>query len=177
MDEKPAAAMPAGAYGHWPPGMKHHVWVEGETIVQFHGTGPWVINYVNPADDPRKTAARRAIDFTADSLEVVKKNVAENKAVLVDVRSVEEWNEGHIQGSIFLPVTSLNKYQLDAKKLAETLPEDKIVYTFCVVGMRAKKAAKVLEDQGYTVRALRPGYEELVGAGFRNENTRQRNAR
>jgi hypothetical protein len=34
--------------------MKHHVWVEGETVVQFHGEGPWVIEYVNPGDDPRK---------------------------------------------------------------------------------------------------------------------------
>jgi hypothetical protein len=34
-------------------GMKHAVWIEGETIVQFHGIGPWIINYVNPADDPR----------------------------------------------------------------------------------------------------------------------------
>jgi hypothetical protein len=33
--------------------MVHAVWIEGETIVQLHGMGPWVINYVNPADDPR----------------------------------------------------------------------------------------------------------------------------
>ena len=46
-------AMPAGSYGMWPPGMKHYVWVKGETIVQFHGDGPWTINYLNPADDPR----------------------------------------------------------------------------------------------------------------------------
>ena len=45
--------MPVGAYGIWPPGMKHFVWVKGETIVQFHGEGPWIINYVNPDDDPR----------------------------------------------------------------------------------------------------------------------------
>ncbi len=47
-------AMPAGTYGYWPAGMKHFVWVKGETIVQFHGNGPWSIEYVNPADDPRK---------------------------------------------------------------------------------------------------------------------------
>jgi hypothetical protein len=40
--------------GFWPPGMVHEVWIEGETIAQFHGEGPWMINYVNPADDPRK---------------------------------------------------------------------------------------------------------------------------
>lgn len=48
-----ATTLPAGTYGVWPPGMVHAVWTEGETIVQFHGMGPWVINYVNPADDPR----------------------------------------------------------------------------------------------------------------------------
>jgi hypothetical protein len=53
-DPKAAKKMPAGSFGHWPAGMKHYVWVEKETEVQFHGIGPWTINYVNPADDPRK---------------------------------------------------------------------------------------------------------------------------
>jgi quercetin dioxygenase-like cupin family protein len=53
-DPKHAQTLSAGTYGTWPAGMKHFVWVEGETVVQFHGEGPWVINYVNPADDPRK---------------------------------------------------------------------------------------------------------------------------
>jgi hypothetical protein len=54
-DEKKGEALPAGTYGSWPAGMKHYVWVKGETVVQFHGDGPWVIQYVNPADDPRNT--------------------------------------------------------------------------------------------------------------------------
>ena len=52
-DEKATKAMPAGTYGHWAAGMKHFVWIKGETVVQFHGMGPWSIQYVNPADDPR----------------------------------------------------------------------------------------------------------------------------
>ena len=52
-DAAKGEALPAGTYGTWPAGMKHYVWVKGETVVQFHGDGPWVINYVNPADDPR----------------------------------------------------------------------------------------------------------------------------
>ena len=51
--EKAGKAMPAGTYGHWAAGMKHFVWVKGETVVQFHGMGPWSIQYVNPEDDPR----------------------------------------------------------------------------------------------------------------------------
>jgi mannose-6-phosphate isomerase-like protein (cupin superfamily) len=39
-----------------PVGDHHYVWTEGETVVQLHGTGPWGINYVNPADDPRNAS-------------------------------------------------------------------------------------------------------------------------
>jgi quercetin dioxygenase-like cupin family protein len=46
--------MPAGTYGYWEAGMKHFVWIKGETVVQFHGMGPWTIEYVNPNDDPRR---------------------------------------------------------------------------------------------------------------------------
>lgn len=53
-DESKAKAMPAGTYGYWPAGMQHFVWTRGETILQFHGLGPWSIEYINPNDDPRK---------------------------------------------------------------------------------------------------------------------------
>jgi peptide-methionine (S)-S-oxide reductase len=118
---------------------------------------------------PQASAAesrRSNIEFTKDSLAAVKKNVAENKAVLVDVRSQEEWNQGNVAGSIFLPDTSLRK-NVDPKYLADKLPKDKIIYTFCVVGMRAKKVGKILENHGYTVRVLKPGYDELIKAGFK----------
>ena len=52
-DATKTEALPAGTYGKWPAGMKHFVWIKGETVVQFHGDGPWSIEYVNPADDPR----------------------------------------------------------------------------------------------------------------------------
>lgn len=52
-DEKATKAMPAGTYGHWAAGMKHFVWAKGETVLQFHGMGPWTIEYVSPKDDPR----------------------------------------------------------------------------------------------------------------------------
>jgi len=36
-----------------PPRTPHYARTRGETIIQLHGTGPWGITYVNPADDPR----------------------------------------------------------------------------------------------------------------------------
>jgi rhodanese-related sulfurtransferase len=131
-------------------------------------------------------SSRANVEFTKDSLEAVRKNVAEKKAVLVDVRSQEEWDKGHLEGSLFVPVTSLRKHSLDPAKLAKILPKKKdkvVLYTFCVVGMRAKQAGLILQQQGYTVRALKPGYDELVDAGFKrakdkpdNDRARQRNA-
>ncbi|MCI0632226.1 MAG: cupin domain-containing protein [Phycisphaerales bacterium] len=48
-------SMPAGSFGYWPARMPHVAWTSGggETIAQFHGYGPWIIEYLNPADDPR----------------------------------------------------------------------------------------------------------------------------
>lgn len=123
------------------------------------------------ANDARSTT----IEFTPDSLAVVKQNITEKKAVLVDVRSEMEWNKGHLEGTIFLPADSLRK-QVDANLIAEKLPKDKIVYTFCVVGMRAKAVAAKLEPLGYTVRPLKPGYEQLLAAGFQRGADQQRRA-
>jgi hypothetical protein len=52
-DQASTKAMPAGTYGYWEPEMEHFVWIQGETVAQFHGMGPWIIKYVNPEDDPR----------------------------------------------------------------------------------------------------------------------------
>lgn len=105
------------------------------------------------------------IEFTTDSLADVAQNVARKAALLVDVRSEEEWNEGHVRGAIFLPVTALCD-ATDVSTLTQQLPSDSILYTYCRVGMRAKVAAFILQKQGYTVRPLEPGFDDLVEAGF-----------
>jgi hypothetical protein len=53
-DEAAGKEMGAGSFAVMPAGMQHFAWVKGETVVQIHGTGPFQIVYVNPADDPRK---------------------------------------------------------------------------------------------------------------------------
>jgi quercetin dioxygenase-like cupin family protein len=52
-DAAKTEAMPAGTFGTWPAGMKHYGRFKGETIIQLHGEGPWTVNYLDPADDPR----------------------------------------------------------------------------------------------------------------------------
>jgi hypothetical protein len=52
-DQSATREMTAGTFGFWPAGMRHFAWAKGETVLQLHGIGPWMITYVNPADDPR----------------------------------------------------------------------------------------------------------------------------
>jgi hypothetical protein len=44
----------AGSYIMMPKGERHYNLIKGETILQFHGIGPYDINYVNPDDDPSR---------------------------------------------------------------------------------------------------------------------------
>lgn len=53
-DAKKAQALQPGGIGIMQPKTPHFAWTTGETIVQLHGTGPWGITYLNPAEDPRK---------------------------------------------------------------------------------------------------------------------------
>lgn len=108
------------------------------------------------------------LEHTKDSLKTVKERIDEKKAVLVDVRELVEWNDGHIEGAVHLPWRDLQD-KFDEKALRQKLPKDTIVYTHCMVGYRSLKAGKVIAKYGYEVRPLKPGYKELLEAGFKNE--------
>jgi quercetin dioxygenase-like cupin family protein len=54
-DETKVEAVKAGGYALVPKGMPHYVMINEDTLIQFHGTGPTAIDYLNPADDPRKS--------------------------------------------------------------------------------------------------------------------------
>jgi quercetin dioxygenase-like cupin family protein len=53
-DESKAMRLPVGSISIMQPKTTHFAFFNEETILQVHGVGPWAINYVNPADDPRK---------------------------------------------------------------------------------------------------------------------------
>ena len=84
--------------------------------------------------------------------------------VLVDVREKNEWDQGHIDGAVFLPLSAIQD-GLSKEELAR-LPKDKILYVHCVVGKRALTGGNAIEKQGFTVRPIKQGYKELVAAGL-----------
>jgi hypothetical protein len=66
-DAAKGEAMPPGAFARMEKGMPHFAWATAPTIIQINGMGPFEINYVNPADDPRAATAKGASDATTGS--------------------------------------------------------------------------------------------------------------
>ena len=62
---------------------------------------------------------------------------------LLDVRTAEEFAEGHVPHATNIPV------QVLATRLAE-VPKDKDVVVYCHSGVRATRAAMLLKESGYT---------------------------
>ena len=107
-----------------------------------------------------------AADHTKDTLETVKKHIADEKAVLVDVRELNEWNMGHIEGAVFAPLSKLADNS-EGPAVKQKLPKDKILYFHCKSGGRCRVAADLLKKDGFDIRPLKPGYMELIEAGFK----------
>ncbi|MCL1913564.1 MAG: rhodanese-like domain-containing protein [Eubacteriaceae bacterium] len=65
--------------------------------------------------------------------------------VLLDVRTQDEFNHGHIKGAVLLPVDNL-------RRLAPSLLPDKeaLILIYCNTGNRAALAVKMLGRLGYT---------------------------
>ncbi len=51
-DDQAGTALAPGGYVSLPAEMRHYAWSDGPCEIQIHAKGPFVLTYVNPADDP-----------------------------------------------------------------------------------------------------------------------------
>ncbi|HEV3075459.1 MAG TPA: cupin domain-containing protein [Thermoanaerobaculia bacterium] len=52
-DDTKGTALGPGSFAFMAAKMHHYAWFTGDSEIQIHGIGPFALNYVNPADDPR----------------------------------------------------------------------------------------------------------------------------
>jgi hypothetical protein len=57
LDTATGTPVPAGGFMSMPAKAHHYAYTKKEAILQISSMGPWAINYLDPADDPRTTAA------------------------------------------------------------------------------------------------------------------------
>lgn len=86
------------------------------------------------------------MDDNRISVEQVREDLQAGKDfVLLDVRTKEEFREGHIKGAINIPV------QILAYHIEDEVPEkDQTIVLYCRSGIRTITAADILKDLGYT---------------------------
>ena len=90
------------------------------------------------------------------------------KAVLLDVREAEEWQHGHIDGSIPVP-RGLVEFFADptSPRHNQALDPGHRVIVVCASGARASLAALTLKDMGYEdVAVLDGGLKAWTDAGL-----------
>ncbi len=88
--------------------------------------------------------------------------VADSNVVVLDVRTVAEFTEGHIEGAILI-----DQGQSDfVEKAKATLPIEKKIAIYCRSGRRSANAAGKLADIGYKCVNLKGGIIAWKEAGM-----------
>lgn len=79
--------------------------------------------------------------------------IQDSNIQLVDVRTVAEYSDGHIPGSLNINALDIN-FATDAE---EILQKDRPVAVYCKSGRRSRNAAKILVEKGFKVYNLDKG--------------------
>jgi NADPH-dependent 2,4-dienoyl-CoA reductase/sulfur reductase-like enzyme/peroxiredoxin family protein/rhodanese-related sulfurtransferase/TusA-related sulfurtransferase len=79
--------------------------------------------------------------------------------ILVDVRTEEEFENGHVEGAVNIPVDSLRS------RLSELDP-NKTIVEYCQVGLRGYVADRILSQHGYQVCNVTGGYKSASARQF-----------
>lgn len=77
----------------------------------------------------------------------------------LDVREPDEWNAGHIEGTVNIPIMELPSRW-------EELARDKPVVAVCQIGQRSDLAAGFLRENGFEAHNLEGGMKEWARLGL-----------
>jgi phage shock protein E len=72
------------------------------------------------------------------------KALLQQGAIIIDVRSKGEYNSGHIQNSLNIPVDALRE------NLGKLKDKKQIIITCCASGMRSASAKSILKANGFS---------------------------
>lgn len=88
--------------------------------------------------------------------------VTETEANVIDVRTPEEYEEGHVEGSINVDLSSPAFFDE-----LEKLDPDQAYVVYCRSGNRSAEAVKIMKEQGFTDVEDGGGLDDMEDAGYR----------
>jgi NADPH-dependent 2,4-dienoyl-CoA reductase/sulfur reductase-like enzyme/rhodanese-related sulfurtransferase len=97
-------------------------------------------------------------------VEAVLNDPPDNRPYLVDVRTTQEFSEGHLPGAVNIPVDEL-------RARLEELPKGENIATYCQIGQRGDLATRILLQAGFSAANIGGGYKTY--RLFRSESENQ----
>ena len=101
-------------------------------------------------------------DFRSVSVDEFAQVIADTSVVVLDVRTLDEHQAGHIAGTT-LHIDVLKSDFLE--QAVANIKKESTVALYCRSGNRSKRAASILTEKGYRVVELATGYNGWVQAG------------
>ncbi|MFA9486890.1 rhodanese-like domain-containing protein [Moraxella haemolytica] len=109
-----------------------------------------------------KTAESRPTTIANQSDDMVVQTPKKADGIWIDVRSAEEYNQGHLQDAVNVTPNEI------AQKIASLEPnKDAPINLYCRSGRRAEAARTILIELGYTNVTNHGGYDDLVEQGLK----------
>lgn len=113
-----------------------------------------------PKSDPAPATEGETAVATEPVLSDVLASVNSGEAVLLDVRTADEWNSAHFAKAVHLPVGEISEEK------AAAIDKTKPVYVHCAAGKRAVTGADKLVELGFKAVPLKTSYDSIKEAGF-----------
>ncbi len=132
------------------------VWFFGNTTVERSRGG----------DGSKESAIQQAQEVASQAeFNQISKSIDAGEGVLLDVRTAEEFNAGHITGA---KLHSLQ--QIEAGEMP-SVSKDKKVYVYCRSGNRSAQAKGLLNDAGYSNVVDLGGVNDVMAMGGKTCNS------
>lgn len=79
-----------------------------------------------------------------------------NNINIIDIRSIEKYNNNHIMNAINIPFEKL------LANFSKYLEKNKKYYIYCQMGIQSRKVCQILKNNGYNVVNIIGGYEAWI---------------
>lgn len=109
---------------------------------------------INPAKQPGEG---KYADVTVSE---GKQMIDSGDIFILDVRTKEEYDTGHIKGSILIPLQEIEKRYNE-------IPRDRKILVYCKTGHRSTQASEILVKNGFKqIYNMKGGITEWTKAGY-----------
>lgn len=87
---------------------------------------------------------KRSFDNQKDVTKEELDSYIKQNAIIIDVRSPQEYREGHVDGAISIP-----DYQIKKEIEKQIHNKEQLIVVYCSTGHRSQRVQKTLENMGY----------------------------